>query len=397
VRPDADLGPTTTPSSPANTPSPIVCADGQVVSSLSAADIPFALLGCDKQVRRLFAQATHLLVTRGEVGPFSLGRVVSLDRSLPLVRTEQDSLRAQHDVRLAKGSGLLLPAVGDWVVISRPADHDRAIIIEVLPRRCTFSRRDPHDPDGRQVLAANVDVVLVVHPLSADTLDSHRIERELIIAWESGATPTLVLTKADLVSPEHLSAALEAAAVVAPQVHVVVESIISGTGIEEVRDLIPPGTTAVMLGRSGAGKSALINGLLGCEAQETGAVRSTDGAGRHTTVNRSLCAVPNGGVIIDTPGLRTLSLVDAWEGLSAAFPEIVSREGECRFRDCSHTGEPGCAVDSAVKAGEVDVRRLASYVVLRDEMLEMQRHLEHTGRGMGKGSRASGGHARSTR
>ncbi len=363
---------------------------------MTATDVPFALLGCDDEVRRLFDQATGRLVAQGEQGPFSLGRVISLDRSLPLVCTEQGSLRAEHDVRIAKGPGLL-PAVGDWVVASCPAAHDCAIIVEVLPRRCTFSRRDPHDPDGRQVLATNIDVVLVVHPLSADELDAHRIERELVIAWESGAIPTLVLTKADLVSPEHLSAALETAAIVAPQVRVVVESTVSGAGIEEVRALIPPGATAVMLGRSGAGKSALVNGLLGSEVQETGTVRSTDGAGRHTTVSRSLCAVPDGGVIIDTPGLRTLSLVDAWEGLSAAFPEIVSREGACRFRDCSHTCEPGCAVLEAVRVGEVDVRRLASYVALRDEMLGLQRRLERTGRGVGKGPKKPGDHPRRAR
>ena len=351
-------------------------------SASTQADLPplaFDDLGCTERERALFSAAAAELEAAGEPGPFALGRVVSLDRSLPLVMSEKDVFRAEHDVRMAK-ENQLLPAIGDWVVAALPQGHDQGIIEQVLPRARTFARRDPHNPDGMQVLAANIDEALVIHPLSASNIDAHRLERELVIAWESGAVPSLILTKADATTPEHLEQMLEVAGIVAPGAQVVVESAVTGEGVEQVRRLVPPGTTAVVVGRSGAGKSTLINRLLGAEVLTTGAVRATDGAGRHTTVSRQMVAIPGGGVIIDAPGMRNVALADAWGGLEAAFPEIVALEGTCRFRDCKHRSEPGCEVQAAISRGEVDARRLASYQELRDEMVELQDRLRRSGR-----------------
>lgn len=348
---------------------------------LAADGMPtFEDLGCTQRERALFDAAAADLARHGETAELMLGRVISLDRSFPLVMCEQATFRAEHDVSMAK-EYQLLPAIGDWVVAARPEGHDLGVIKRVLPRARTFARRDPHNHDEMQVLAANIDVALVVHSLSASNLDAQRLERELVIAWQSGATPAVVLTKADVATPAHLQRMREVTDIVAPGAAVVVESAVTGEGVADVRRLVPAGTTAVVIGRSGAGKSTLINRLLGFEAQQTGAVRTTDGAGRHTTVSRQMIALPDGGVIIDAPGMRTVVLADAWEGLAAAFPEIARLEGTCRFRDCQHAGEPGCAVAAAVEAGEVDPRRLASYRELVGEMRGHEARMRDSGRG----------------
>ena len=300
--------------------------------------------------------------------PRALGRVIRLDRGFPLVCSEKGTFRAEHAVAFIKRADSLA-CVGDWVVLSLPEGHDMAIIESILPRTQMFSRKDPSEKTGRQVLAANVDIIFVLHALSGGPLNERRLEREMVMAHESGAKVVVVLTKADLATALENDIAAAHAAV--PGVQVIVESSKSKLGIEEIRALIPPSATAVLLGSSGVGKSSLVNALLGEDLLETGSVREGDDKGRHTTVAREMFAIPEGGVIIDTPGIRSIALWDSEDGIAAAFPEIEELSALCRFRDCTHTREPGCAVIAAVEAGEFPSRRLESYRDLREEMAEL--------------------------
>jgi len=210
----------------------------------------------------------------------------------------------------------------------------------------------------QQVLAANVDTVFVVHPM-ADEPNLRRIERELSLAWDSGAVPVVVLTKSDL--SEESEAARLAVEGVALGVDVLVTSARTGEGIEPLLGYLEGHRTAVLVGPSGAGKSTLINSLLGEERLATHEVRLADGRGRHTTVRRELVPMPSGGVLIDTPGLRSLGLTGSEEGIASTFPDIEELAAGCRFRDCAHVDEPGCAVVAAAESGELAPDRLASY------------------------------------
>lgn len=250
-------------------------------------------------------------------------------------------------------------AAGDWVGVV----GDRLDV--VLSRHSALVRQRSGDDATRQVIAANVDVVLITVPLDRE-LNLNRLERELVVGWESGAVPAVVLTKAD----SHRDPASAVAAVVArdPRVEVVTTSAATGAGMDEVAAMLQPNRTAVLLGSSGAGKSTLANRLLGADVQATAAVRAGDAKGRHTTTTRDLLVVPTGGVLIDTPGIRSLILWSAEEGLSAAFPDIEDLAASCRFRDCDHGPEPGCVVRAAVAEGALSPERLASYQKLKAEV-----------------------------
>jgi ribosome biogenesis GTPase len=213
------------------------------------------------------------------------------------------------------------------------------------------------------VLAANIDVAFVVHPLTADPRPG-RIERFLTLAWTSGARPLVVLSKADTVNDASAIQAEVAAA--SPGVDVVVVSVVSGEGMSELRSLVTSGRTVAFLGVSGAGKSSLVNALLGEERLAVSEIRS-DGKGRHTTTARELFALPSGGVVIDTPGLRGIGLWDPEEGLRQTFADVEELAAQCRFSDCRHSGEPGCAVAEAVERGELSERRLESQRKLQRE------------------------------
>lgn len=260
--------------------------------------------------------------------------------------------------------------MGDWVALARPEGHEMPLIEAILPRHGAFSRHDPGET-GEQVIIANVDIVFVVQSLSGSGVNISRLERELVLAWESGARPVVVLTKADLC--DDAEAQRELAAEVAFGSDVIVGSTVTGEGIDEVRGHVPSGVTAALLGASGVGKSTLVNQLVGDEVQPTNEVRDADDKGRHTTVARELVTVPGGGVLIDTPGMRAIALWDAEEGLSAAFPDIEELAEYCRFGDCAHENEPGCAVLSAVESGELPERRLASYRKLMTELERLAR------------------------
>lgn len=294
------------------------------------------------------------------------GRVVRADRGSVLAVTRHGTERAELSANLRKrlSSSLDLPATGDWLSLSRPDGHECALVDAVLPRASAFTRGDPGEASTAQVLAANVDVVFVVQPLDGDP-NLRRIERELALAWESGATPVVVLTKSDL-SPDPETARL-AVERVALGVDVVLTSAVSDGGAETVRAYARTGATVALIGPSGAGKSTLVNALLGEQRQATREVRLGDGKGRHTTVTRELILLPGGGVLMDTPGMRAMAVHDLSSGLDSAFPDIAELALLCRFRDCTHTDEPGCGVTAAVAAETLSAERLASYHKLQRE------------------------------
>lgn len=256
-----------------------------------------------------------------------------------------------------------LPAVGDWVAV-RPYSSDEALIHAVLPRRSLFARKAAGSAQQAQIVAANLDVVFLVMALNQD-FNLRRLERYLVLAWESGSEPVIILTKSDLCDAlEARVSEVEAIAGLAP---VLVTSSLAGTGLEPVRAMIAPGRTVGLLGSSGAGKSTLTNCLLGDGRLATGAIREDDGRGRHTTTRRELLPMPGGGLILDTPGMRELGLWAAESGLEATFEDVEALASACRFRDCSHEAEPGCAVRASLEDGALDPHRLERFRKLQRE------------------------------
>jgi ribosome biogenesis GTPase len=250
-------------------------------------------------------------------------------------------------------------AVGDWIALND------GVVDSVLPRRSAIVRNAAGRATKLQTLVANVDIAFVVTSLGPE-LDARRIERYLVTIWESGASPEIVLTKADRVGD--FSAYMAEVAAVSPDVPVHVVSAKTGEGCDELRARIGPGMTAVLLGSSGVGKSTLVNRFAGSERMSTGETRPDDDEGRHTTSHRELILLPGGGIVIDTPGLRELQLAETAAGLDAAFADVEELADACRFNDCSHEGEPGCAVVAALEAGTLAPERLESWRKLQREL-----------------------------
>lgn len=287
-------------------------------------------------------------------------RVVRGDRGSSLVAAPSGVVRAKPSVRLLKTTGdpADLPVVGDWVAARTSGELEVPLIDAVLERRSAIARGESVRSSNRQVLAANIDTVFVVEPV-ADSPNLRRIERELALAWSSGAIPVVVLTKADLSSDP--GAAHAAVVSVALGVEVLLANSLEPESAGQLLPYISNQRTAVLLGPSGAGKSTLINTLLGAQRQATRDVRETDGRGRHTTVSRELITIDGGGIIIDTPGLRALALTGSEAGIASAFADVVEIASSCRYRDCRHREEPGCAVRAAIESGTIPAERLASF------------------------------------
>jgi ribosome biogenesis GTPase len=301
-------------------------------------------------------------------------RVIVQQRNGYLVVTDEGEIRAKASGRLLHEAGEAgPPAVGDWVALSMNPGERTATLHAVLPRRTAFVRRAADSVQTVQVIATNIDVAFVVASLNAD-LNPRRIERYLAAAWQSGARPVVVLTKSDLsAEPEAEAARIGALALDCP---VVTVSAREGVGLDALLAHVAPGETCVLIGSSGAGKSTLVNTFLGEERMATKAIRRSDDQGRHTTSYRHLVLLPGGGLIIDTPGMREVGLIDAEEGLSAVFDDVEALVAACRFSDCGHTGEPGCAVQAALKSCELAPDRWAHFLKLGLELAAVEAKAE---------------------
>ncbi|MFC1478200.1 ribosome small subunit-dependent GTPase A [Candidatus Margulisiibacteriota bacterium] len=326
-------------------------------------DTPLASLGWDN----FFEDAFKQLGTEGLVP----ARVIRQNMHIYLAQCAEGVLRAEvsgklrNDIEAAGG----FPAVGDWVAIQPLYRERQAVIHAVLPRKSKFSRKAAGRTTEEQIVAANIDTGFLISGLDHD-FNPRRIERYVTLAWNSGASPVVVLNKSDLVT--NIDERIVQAEQAAPGVPVISVSALSAQGLDQLLPYLAPEQTVAFLGSSGAGKSTLINTLLGEERLAVSEVREDDSRGRHTTTHRELIILPGGAMVIDTPGLREIQLWGDADDLVASFPEIEALAVNCRFRDCTHETEPGCAVLAAVESGELDSGRYQSYLKLRQELVYLE-------------------------
>lgn len=266
-----------------------------------------------------------------------------------------------------------LPAVGDWVGVAPRPEEGRARIECILPRRTKLSRKVAGRGQSEQIVATNLDTVFVVSSLNRE-LNLRRIERYLTVVWDSGARPVVLLNKADLCADADARVADVESITLGVAVHLL--SAMEGRGLETVRKYLARGETAAFVGSSGVGKSTIINALAGAQSLRVRPVREGDDRGRHTTTSRQMIFLPGGGIVIDTPGMRELQLWDSSEGVGQAFEDIVTLAQRCKFRDCSHRGEPGCEVEAAILNGLLERERLENYRKLEAELRFQERKLD---------------------
>jgi ribosome biogenesis GTPase / thiamine phosphate phosphatase len=308
-------------------------------------------------------------------------RVVSESKGSFQVFSQHGELasRISGKMRYRAGEENQYPAVGDWVVVQPLFAEHKGIIHAVLQRKSKFSRKVAGERTEEQIVSANVDTIFIVSGLDGGrNLNLRRIERYLTLAWNSGATPVIVLNKVDLCPDPNLY--LRNIEDIAPGISIYLVSAKKQTGLDALRNYVTKGTTAAFLGSSGVGKSALINALLGIEKQEIGEVREDDRTGRHTTTKRQLLLLPEGGMVIDTPGMREIQLWAGEEDLQGTFHDIETLAKLCRFSDCSHNVDSGCAVRAAIDSGDLDPARLESYRKLQNELTYLASREENSTR-----------------
>ena len=314
-----------------------------------------------------------------------LGEVVKLDRGYPLVKAEDGNYyRCEHATALIKGTKTRA-VIGDKVEINIPDSHDKALIEKINPRSNVFIRKDPTERALPQVLAANFEKVIIVQPINE--LNLRRLERELVLAYETKASVAVILTKTDLLNEQEALEVEQSVKNIVGNIPVLKVSLDKPSSFEAVFELVPPEVTAILIGRSGVGKSSLVNALIGEEIQETQAVRETDGKGRHTTVSREIIQLPHAGRVVDMPGVRGLGLWDAREGIALAFSDVEEYAQHCKFRDCRHENEPGCAVLQAIEENKIPKERFESYKFLLNELQTIDQKREEARRLSKKGRR----------
>ncbi len=307
------------------------------------------------------AQAAHQ-----NTGGCAIARVTAVDRGSCMVRDGLREVPAELSGRVSFGidSPEELPCVGDWALL-RHYNHGTAAIIDgLLPRRTFLRRKAPGSGPGYQMIAANIDLAFIMQSCHFD-FNPSRLERYLVMAKDGDVEPLVLLTKTDLVPKEEVEAKLLVLRTLTKG-KVIPLSIVTGSGLDELRQLLAPGQTCCLLGSSGVGKTTLINRLMGREVFETQAVSGT-GEGTHTTTRRQLSVLPGGALLMDTPGMRELGIMGAGEGIEAEFEEITAFSAQCRYADCRHGNEPGCAVRAAIDSGELTGERYAHYLKLRKE------------------------------
>ncbi|MEO6349532.1 MAG: ribosome small subunit-dependent GTPase A [Candidatus Limnocylindrales bacterium] len=338
----------------------------------SAPSVSLATFGWNDRLVKQFEQVDP-------AGKLQPARVLTEHRGGYVLATNSGEMdgavsgRFRHEAQMSED----FPAVGDWVAVNLAEGGQSAVIQAVLPRQTRFARPARGDMAGAQVVAANVDVVLVVAGLDHD-FNLRRLERYVTLAFASGAVPVIVLNKADLC--DDVAGRVADVASVAPGVPIRVLSAIGGTGLESLTPLLETGKTVALLGSSGVGKSTIVNAILGYERQATSAVRDDDGRGRHTTTMRELLVTPSGALLIDSPGIRSVGMWDADEGLNDAFADVAAFAASCRFSDCQHGSEPGCAVQAAIINGSLPRARLDSQQKLEREWAHLARRVDHSAR-----------------
>jgi len=299
---------------------------------------------------------------------FQIARVAIEYKGMYKLYTEAGEVLAEITGKMRYNNKF--PAVGDWVVIDLQDNGERAIIHGILPRKSKFSRKVAGDNTEEQIVAANIDTVFIVTSLNQD-FNLRRLERYLTIAWDSGAKPVIVLSKADLCADTQAKKREVESVAFGVPIHIV--SSLSGEGLDQLEEYLETGHTAALLGSSGVGKSTIINQLMGSEIMAVNEIRVSDGRGKHTTTHRELIVLETGGIVIDTPGMREIQLWDGSEGIKESFEDIESLAKKCKFNDCQHDSEPGCAVKKAINEGELPEKRLESYHKLKRELLYMER------------------------
>lgn len=300
------------------------------------------------------------------------GRVFIEHKSMYRVYTEAGDILAEISGKMRHEAidGKDYPAVGDWVIVEPWNNEQKGTIHGILPRKSKFSRKVAGDNTREQILASNVDTVFLVNALNKD-FNMRRIERYLVLAWESGSSPVIILSKADLC--EDIEEKVNDVSKFAIGVPIHVVSSIKGEGVDGLKKYLGEGKTVALLGSSGAGKSTLINELAGYELQKTGDIRDGDDKGKHTTTHRELMMLPTGGLIIDTPGMRELQMWDGGQGISETFEDIEQLSKQCKFKDCNHRKEPGCAIKDALTQGTLNEERFQSYIKLQKEIQYFER------------------------